>query len=104
MVTNLEAEKQSVQTRKFVTVVAAVVALTAVVALAAGIFLIVRGSDLRRVDNHIDTKISQTEKAFCTFMEQQAQNRTNAINTRVSNEAINLIHMFGCTSKGPFTP
>jgi hypothetical protein len=56
------------------------------------------------VDNHIDTKISQTEKAFCTFMEQQAQNRTNAINTRVSNEAINLIHMFGCTSKGPFTP
>ena len=76
------------------------VALMLVAGLTVGIFLLVRGNDIQNVQDEIETRVGQTERAFCAYMEQRSLITVTPEDKLLANQAEILIRRFGCEVKG----
>lgn len=96
--------RQARRNTRTVIVLAIAVILMLVAGLIVGIFLLVRGNDIKDVQNQIEDRVAQTERAFCAFLLQETQITDTSNDKLLANQAAILALRFGCSSKGVLEP
>lgn len=99
-----EAREQARRTRRTVIYLALAVSLMLIAGLLVGIFLLVRGNDIQQVQDQIENRVTQTEKAFCAFLLQESLITDTPNDKLLANQANILTLRFGCASKGILEP
>lgn len=98
------AKEQSRRTNRTVTYLAFGVSLMLIAGLTLAVFLLVRGNDIKDVQNNIENRVAQTERAFCAYMEQRTAITTTNDDKLLAAQAAILIRRFGCETKGILQP
>lgn len=95
---------QVAKTNRLIIILACSTVLMLIAGLTVGIFLLVRTNDARDVQNQVEARVTQTERAFCAFLIQESLNAEAPEDKLIANQALILIQRFGCESKGVLNP